>query len=302
MNGRAEPLRLPHVLGAGAGLLLLVVWVASGSFVMALLVLVLVAGTAGLGTLVLSWATREPPEQRADRIPDAMPTTDLHHVPAPGDRVRAALRGLLARPWVRGDGLVRAASARLASPDALVWTPRGQQVAAPHLWVEWNTDDLAELAGRWPLDVLARELAEGYDEHVRDHGVRRMMQRCVLHLLAGTDVPRGRVVVTAAFSRPQRDPVVTAATPTDTDGMPGRSGAPSRRSGSPAGSSHRPAGSAGPPGVGPSRRPAAAHARPGSRPAPPREVIGVPAGPRVSKPRAVRTLLLGRRGSDPDVS
>ena len=94
-----------------------------------------------------------------------------------------------------------------------MWTPRGQQVAAPHVWVEWNSEDLAEIAGRWPLPVLARELADGYADHVRETGVRRMADRSVLHLLAGTDIPRGRVVVTAAFSRPQRDAIVTAHSP-----------------------------------------------------------------------------------------
>lgn len=202
-----------RVVGGAVLALLLVTWISTGSLVLAALVVVLVAGTVGLAALLLTWAAREPAEDLAARVPDAVLTTDLHHVPTPGARVRGALRGLLARPWVRGDGLVRAASARLASADALVWTPRGQQVAAPHVWVEWNSEDLAEIAGRWPLPVLARELADGYADHVRETGVRRMADRSVLHLLAGADVPRGRVVVTAAFSRPQRDAIVTAHSP-----------------------------------------------------------------------------------------
>ena len=121
--------------------------------------------------------------------------------------MRRALRALLARPWVHGDGLLRATATRLDGPDALVWTPRGQQVAAPHLWVEWHPVDAAEVAGRRPLEALARELAEGYVGHGREHGVRRLAERTWVHLLVSDDVPLGRVVVTAAFSEPQQPPV-----------------------------------------------------------------------------------------------
>lgn len=210
---------LPRVLAAVAGLLLIAMWISSGSLVMALLVLALVAGTVALGVVVHTWVLRGP-RPAGDELPDTHPTADLDHVPGPADRVRRALRGLLARPWVRGDALVRAATTRLASADALVFTPRGQRVAAPHLWVEWNTADLAEVAGRWPLDVLARELVDGYVEHARQHGVRRLADRTWLHLLAGPDVPVGRVVVTAAFSRPQRAPTASACVP-DGDGPEG---------------------------------------------------------------------------------
>jgi len=84
-------------------------------------------------------------------------------------------------------------------------------VAAPHLWVELNPDDLTDVAARWPLEVLADELLSGYLEHARDTDARRLAERTFLHLLAGADVPVGRVVVTAAFSRPAATPVATAS-------------------------------------------------------------------------------------------
>lgn len=236
--GQTPGWTLPRVLAAAAALLLVAVWVSSGSLVMALLVLVFVAGVLGLGVLVFSWATRGPrpvgdldgrsgfPLGPADddattvRAGVDAPALDRAGPPPAGaaDRVRGAVRGLLARPWVRGDALVRVATARLASEDALVWTPRGQRVTAPHLWVEWNAADLTEVAARWPLDVLARELADGYLEQARGGGARQMADRTWVHLLLGPDVPVGRVMVTAAFSRPQRAPVASACSPTPPSG------------------------------------------------------------------------------------
>ena len=115
---------------------------------------------------------------------------------------------------MHGDGLLRATATRLDGQDALLWTPRGQQVAAPHLWVEWNPVDAAEVAERRPLEALARELAEGYVEHGREQGVRRLVERTWVHLLVAPDVPLGRVVVTAAFSEPQQLPVAAACAST----------------------------------------------------------------------------------------
>ncbi len=199
----------PRVVAVAAAVGLSVVWITTGSFVFAVLVLVLIGATAALAALLLG---RRDPRSGDTHLPDALPTTDLSP-PTPGERVRRALRGLLARPWVRGDGLVRAATARLASEDALVWTPRGQRVAAPHLWLEWNTTDIVEIARRWPLEVLADELVAGYLEHARSTGARRIAARTWLHVLASADVPVGRVVVTAAFSRPQETPLVSTAGP-----------------------------------------------------------------------------------------
>ena len=211
MTTPRSALTWPRLVGAAAVGLLLLTWLASGSFVMALLVLVLVAGTAGLAWMVVSSTGRGPRGgDGSSPVLEALPTTDLAP-PTPSDRVRRAVRGLLGRPWVHGDGLIRAAARRLASEESLVWTPRGQRVAAPHLWVEFHPDDLADVAARWPLEVLADELLSGYLEHARDTDARRLAERTFLHLLAGADVPVGRVLVTAAFSRPAAAPVATAS-------------------------------------------------------------------------------------------
>jgi hypothetical protein len=265
------PLTWPRLAALATLGLLLIVWIASGSFVLGLLVVVLVAGTAGLAWLFVGWSGR-PSRGTADpsAVLGALPTTDLAP-PSAGDRVRRALRGLLGRPWVQGDGLVRAAAQRLASEESLVWTPRGQRVAAPHLWVELNPDDLTDVAARWPLEVLADELLGGYLEHARDSGARRMAERTFLHLLAGADVPVGRVVVTAAFSRPAGEPAATVSatepTPSSLDAPPARPDRPARQA------PHTPhvrgpvrPGAAGRPGPVP----------PPPRPAPARGPAGVP--------------------------
>ncbi|MHC1563144.1 hypothetical protein ACR9E3_29640 [Actinomycetospora sp. C-140] len=253
--------------GAGALGLLLVTWWTSGSFVLALLVLVLVGGTGALAWLFVSWRPRSARgADGPDALLGALPTTDLAP-PSAGERTRRALRGLLGRPWVQGDGLIRAAARRLASEEALVWTPRGQRVTAPHLWVELNPDDLADVAARWPLEVLADELLSGYLEHARGTEARRMAERTFLHLVPGADVPVGRVVVTAAFSRPPADPVATASA---TDPTPSSLAAPPAPAGAlPAPPGPRPAvpGAAGRPGRGPLPPP--------PRPAPARGPAGV---------------------------
>ncbi|MFC5066020.1 FHA domain-containing protein [Actinomycetospora atypica] len=199
-------------LGGGVAAVLLLWWT-TGSLLVAIAILVLLALAAGLAVVVAAWA-RPRPEPLTAPLSDGPATTDLSLAPSPGAPVRRALRTLLARPWVHGDALLRATAARLDGEDALVWTPRGQQVAAPHLWVEWNPVDGAEIAGRRPLEALARELAEGYVEHGRERGVRRLAERTWLHLLVSDDVPLGRVVVTAAFSEPQQLPVAAACTAT----------------------------------------------------------------------------------------
>jgi hypothetical protein len=196
--------------GAVVGLLLL--WWTTGSWLVALLIVVLLGLAAGLAVVVSAWARPRP--EPLDAPPMDRPTTDLSRAPQGGDRVRRALRLLLARPWVHGDGLLRATATRLDGQDALLWTPRGQQVAAPHLWVEWNPVDAAEVAQRRPLEALARELAEGYVEHGREQGVRRLVERTWVHVLVAPDVPLGRVVVTAAFSEPQQPPVAAACAST----------------------------------------------------------------------------------------
>ena len=195
---------------AVVGVLLL--WWATGSVLVAVLVVVLLALAAGLAVVVSAWARPRPEPLAAP--PADHPTTDLSRAPQAGARVRRLVRMLLARPWVHGDGLLRATATRLDGQDALLWTPRGQQVAAPHLWVEWNPVDAAEVAQRRPLEALARELAEGYVEHGREHGVRRLVERTWVHLLVAPDVPLGRVVVTAAFSDPQQLPVAAACAST----------------------------------------------------------------------------------------
>ncbi len=198
------------LVGVVVGLLLL--WWATGSLLVAVLVVVLLAMAAGLAVVVSAWARPRP--EPLDAPPTDEPTTDLSRTPQGGAHVRRVLRMLLARPWVHGDGLLRATATRLDGQDALLWTPRGQQVAAPHLWVEWNPVDAAEVAQRRPLEALARELAEGYVEHGREHGVRRLAERTWVHLLVAPDVPLGRVVVTAAFSEPQQLPVAAACAST----------------------------------------------------------------------------------------
>jgi len=178
----------PHLsrsrLVAGTVVLALIgLWIGTGSFVLAVMVLVLVGGVAGLVVLAASGrlggrALR--PRPQVTPAPDATPTTDLSLAPRPGAAVRRALRGVLARPWVRGEGLIRAAASRLASEDALVWTPRGQRVAAPHLWLEWNVSDAAEIAERWPLETLAREMVQDYVERTRADGAFSAPQDPVL--------------------------------------------------------------------------------------------------------------------------
>lgn len=277
----------PRLVGAAAVGLLLLTWVTSGSFVMALLVLVLVAGTAGLAWMVVSSAGRGPRGgDGSSEVLEALPTTDLAP-PTPSDRVRRAVRGLLGRPWVHGDGLIRAAARRLASEESLVWTPRGQRVAAPHLWVEFHPDDLTDVAARWPLEVLADELLSGYLEHARDTDVRRLAERTFLHLLAGADVPVGRVLVTAAFSRPAAAPVATASAVDPT---------PSSLSSPPAAAIAAPlaAGGSGRPPSSPGPRPAVPRA--GGRPG-----RALPPPPRLAQARgpagAPRDTVGGSRGA-----
>jgi len=268
-----DALTWPRLAGLGVLALLLIVWIASGSVVLGLLVVVLVAGTAGVAWLFVAWSGRSPrAPEGPDAVVGALPTTDLAP-PSTGDRVRRALRGLLGRPWVHGDGLVRAATRRLASEEALVWTPRGQRVAAPHLWVELHPDDLADVAARWPLEVLADELLGGYLEHAKDAGVRRMAERTFLHLLADADVPVGRVLVTAAFSRPAAEPAVTVSatepTPSSLSAPPGPP-SPAR----PAAPAHHGHHGQGPVRPGAAGRPGPA--RPAPRPAPARGPAGEP--------------------------
>lgn len=266
------PATLPRLVAGGAVALLLLTWLASGSFLLALLVVVLVAATAAGAWLFVSWTGRGA-RGRGDvdsGVADALPTADLGPASA-GDRVRRTLRGVLGRPWVHGDGLIRAAARRLASEDALVWTPRGQRVTAPHLWVELHPDDLADVAARWPLEVLADELLSGYLEHARSSEARRIAERTYLHLLAGPDVPVGRVIVTAAFSRPAATP---AATTSATDPTPSSVSSPAAPAGPPS-----PPGPPGPAVPGAAGRPGPALPAPLAalpRPAPARGPAGVP--------------------------
>ncbi|MDL5156685.1 FHA domain-containing protein [Actinomycetospora termitidis] len=211
--------RTKAVVGGVLAALLLLWWM-TGSLLVALLVVVLIALAAGLAVVVSAWARPRPEPLAAP--PSTTATVDLSLAPSTGAPVRKALRTLLARPWVHGDGLLRVTAERLDGVDALVWTPRGQQVAAPHLWVEWNPVDGAEVAQRRPLESLARELAEGYVEHGRSQGVRRLAERTWVHLLVSDDVPLGRVVVTAAFSEPQQTPVAAACASTAAPLAPAR--------------------------------------------------------------------------------
>lgn len=222
MSTPTRPQVVALVTVAALGLL----WLVTGSFVLAVLVLVLVAGVGGLGWAVVSGRCGRARPRTPGRFPVEPPggpatvvTTDLARHDGPGDRVRRALRLALARPWVRPEGLVRASTARVTSDDALVWMPRGERAGAPHLWVEWNAADAAEIGDRWPLDLLARELLEAHDAHVRASGTRRLQDRTWLHVLARDDVPLGRVVVTAAFSAPQ-DPVLVAVASPDRPAAP----------------------------------------------------------------------------------
>ena len=203
----------PQVLGPVAVATLGVLWLVTGSFVLAVLVLVLVGGTAGLGWVLLTGPSGAGSRPRRTTAPVTVGTRDLSLAPRPGAGLRRVLRLALARPWVRGEGLVRASAARVSSDDALVWMPRGERAGAPHLWVEWNAADAAEIAEQWPLELLARELLDAHDERVRSGGVRRLQERTWLHLLGRDDVPVGRVVVTAAFSAPQDPVLVAVSTP-----------------------------------------------------------------------------------------
>ena len=217
-GGTSGPARPPllgprgKLVAGGVVVSLLLLWWATGSWLVAVLVVALAALATGLAVVVSAWARPRP--EPLEGPPVDRPTTDLSRAPEAGARVRQVLRTLLARPWVHGDGLLRATATRLDGQDALLWTPRGQQVAAPHLWVEWNPVDAAEVAERRPLEALARELAEGYVEHGREQGVRRLVERTWVHLLVAPDVPLGRVVVTAAFSEPQQLPVAAACAST----------------------------------------------------------------------------------------
>ncbi len=249
---------------AGGVVGVLALWWLSGSLLVALLVVVLLGLAAGLAVVVSAWARPRP--EPLDHPTADRPTTDLSLAPPAGAPVRRVLRLLLARPWVHGDGLLRATATRLDGQDALVWTPRGQQVAAPHLWVEWNPVDAAEVAGRRPLESLARELAEGYVAHGGEQGVRRLADRTWVHLLVSPDVPLGRVVVTAAFSEPQQPPVAAACASTATPLAPARGATPAR-------------------GAAPALPPAPRAARPA--PAPPR---GAPAPRRPRPPWAAGAL------------
>ena len=210
--------RNPRV-GAGAAAVLLVgAWVVTGSspaaLVVVLVVTVVVAVVLGIGALGGPALRPRPP--RGEDVDDpgpvvaALPTTDLAFAPGPAASVRRLLRGALSRPWVRGDALVRATSTRLGAPGALVSTARGELIAAPHLWVEWNVADAAEIAARRPLGPLAAELVADHVERIRGVALRRPATPTTLHLLARDDVPVGRVVVTGAFSAP-RDPAVAVA-------------------------------------------------------------------------------------------
>jgi hypothetical protein len=271
---------------AVVGVLLL--WWATGSVLVAVLVVVLLALAAGLAVVVSAWARPRPEPLAAP--PADHPTTDLSRAPEAGARVRQLVRTLLARPWVHGDGLLRATATRLDGQDALLWTPRGQQVAAPHLWVEWNAVDAAEVAERRPLEALARELAEGYVEHGREHGVRRLVERTWVHLLVAPDVPLGRVVVTAAFSEPQQLPVAAACASTATPLAAARGAAvpelPSRLV------SQRPS----PAGAAPARPGPAPVAPPPGRPAAARRpwsAGAIAAMATVTVPARLRTMVVG---------
>jgi hypothetical protein len=293
-NGPAGPARPPlpgpraKLVLAGVVVGLLLLWWATGSLLVAVLVVVLLALAAGLAVVVAAWA-RPRPEPLADPPVD-LPTTDLSRAPQAGARVRRVLRTLLARPWVHGDGLLRATATRLDGQDALLWTPRGQQVAAPHLWVEWNPVDAAEVAERRPLEALARELAEGYVEHGREHGVRRLAERTWVHLLVAPDVPLGRVVVTAAFSEPQQPPVAAACASTAAPRAAARGAAlpelPPRLV------TPRPS----PPGAAPARPGPAPVALPPGRPAAPRRpwsAGAIAAMATVTVPARLRTMVVG---------
>ena len=272
-------------LVAGAAVVgTLLLWWATGSWLVAVLLVALAALAVGLTVVVAAWARPRP--EPLEGPPADRPTTDLSRAPDAGATVRQILRLLLARPWVHGDGLLRATATRLDGQDALLWTPRGQQVAAPHLWVEWNPVDAAEIAGRRPLEALARELAEGYVEHGREHGVRRLVERTWVHLLVAPDVPLGRVVVTAAFSEPQQLPVAAACASTAAPLAAARGAAVPEP----------------PPRLAPPR--SAAPARPGPAPAAPPP--GRPAAPRrpwsagaiaamatVAVPARLRTMVVG---------
>ncbi|WP_018330218.1 FHA domain-containing protein [Actinomycetospora chiangmaiensis] len=285
-----------RLVAIGTVAALLILWWTTGSLLVAVLIVVLVALAAGLAMVVSAWARPRPEPLPAP--PSTTATVDLSVPPTTGAPVRRALRALLARPWVHGDGLLRVTAERLDGEDALVWTPRGQQVAAPHLWVEWNPVDGAEVAQRRPLEALARELAEGYVEHGREHGVRRLAERTWVHLLVSDDVPLGRVVVTAAFSEPQQTPVAAACATTAVPLAPARgAGGVPARSGPGAGWDGRGSGPV-PPGSGGGRRapgpPRLPVPRAGERAEPP--TAAVVDGPRPSPgPRRVRPAV-GNRG------
>jgi hypothetical protein len=277
-------------LGLGGGTLaLLLLWWTTGSLLVALLVVVLLAFAAGLAVVVSAWARPRPEPLDAPTAERA--TADFSLAPSAGAPVRRVLRLALARPWVHGDGLLRATATRLDGQDALVWTPRGQQVAAPHLWVEWHPVDAAEVAQRRPLEALARELAEGYVTHGSEQGVRRLAERTWVHLLVSDDVPLGRVVVTAAFSEPQQPPVAAACASTSAPLAPARGAAPPARALPPAAATP-------PPGIrapreqpGPARRPGPSGPLGPSRPAgtlASMATVSVPARLRTMVDRAAR--------------
>lgn len=235
------PARWLVIAAVGA---LIGLWIASGSLVFALLVLVLVGGVAGLAALGLGTLR---PRPDPSEVPLELPTVT---VDAPGRiaGVRRALRGALARPWVRGDGLVRATAARLRTDEALVVTARGERAAAPHVWLEWSVADALEVSGRRPLDALVTELADEYVEHVRATGRSGSTAAPRLHLLARGDVPVGRVVVTAAYAPPADEAVAVSGGSHASGGSP--ASGPGRR-----------------PGPSPTRRAVGGHpGRPGSGP------------------------------------
>lgn len=81
-------------------------------------------------------------------------------------------------------------------------SPRGRQLAAPQLCLEFNPRDLAAVTARWPADILAAEYAAAYVEHTRRTGMKRVDDHTTLSILESAQVPIGRVVVTPAFALP----------------------------------------------------------------------------------------------------
>lgn len=173
-----------------------------GGLLLSLGVLLVAAGLLiGIGLLL-----RTPRRRAAAETPET-DDTDVPH-----GRFDRMLHVVRSRPWNAGAGVVAAATAALHGRAGTLVSPRGERLAAPHLVLEFNPDDLAAATERWPAQLLAEEYAAGYAEHAKKTGLRRVAAQTVVAIAADQRLPVGRVIVTPSFApNTHITPVATAA-------------------------------------------------------------------------------------------